>query len=1676
MRKRDEDDLYKFYQNNKVRSFSNCNTNWIEVIKEKWLSNDNENEENTEIGDCSFGALKMSILEGDKSIYVKKNTTKEIALSLGIEQDQSSVSRLSSILTPVTSKFHNTSVLKTSPEVIAKNASCGKNQSVLGKLSKSCSSPELATELTKDSLSSEMSENHRPSTQGFNIVGMRALQEICKESLTGLATPEAAKYSHEKNSKNDNSLPITSTPLSHFKSISKKTIYNRSKFESGLYFKPLHSPIHSSENGRFNQRLRFESQENLSVSGIDENFSNVLEFSKSSQGKKTETSHEHKFSRLSLKKKKKFVYPSIEEEVNEELALKSEILSKSTDNLNAVGFKSASILKESIVEDCSRINVKNPIPKAEMFEEFDVQEKSCIFGSELCKSVVQSESIVCGKKTTCMDEIKCDNLKDKINDLDMLEIKICSSSDRGDEKYLKIKNKENMDTLETENIKSMKAKHSVQSDLSVSSVSGLRYGKTGAFSFPGFQSAAGKKVNVNSDALLKAKALLNDEQNYETEPLGKNDDLLCNSYITGEDEIKDAIQINTNSPVETLAKHVNKENQTLSEFSFPMFQSASGSKINISSEALKKTKVIMDEACDDELELNQQGKKSNFTGGKYKETYESSQPSTSQVRNVLTSPCSTLIEEKTGLSTPNFPGFQSAAGKKINVNMKALQKAKFILDELENNKDETEARKNDKKTIQIKSSSSLKTLTNHVNMENRSSSEFSVPRFQSASGSKIKVSSEALERAKVIMDEAELNRQGEKICNFTNGKNEHTYEKSRPSTSQVERVLTSPLTLIEERTGLSTPNFVGFQSAAGKKINVSVKALQKAKSILDELENNKKETKAPEFEMAILSEASASDTSIINEELNFMEAVKLRKFNNNNNNNNGFMKAVFPGLYSASGKKINVSSEALEKAKAILDDEADELNNDNKAERKEKVFSPLKFQTANNKNVIISPSSLLKVKSMFDNCHTESNGDKHEYEAVSPVLGSQKFRKNSQKRSLQEDDFASLQKTVKMLKRDFEENDEKDEDDMLNVHENMEINEATRAFLLDSSWDETYSVQVEREELVRRKLELIERKMKDGIKCENNEGGSLFRFKISHKENRVQLIFTLEEVVRQIRFRYDIEVLEGKRSVLRKIYEQDDTPRKTMILCVFDILKNEQNPNSKTTENESSDSYTLTLTDGWYIIESQIDSAMISLITKKKIKIGMKLLIHGAELIASPSPCHPLQMAKDGVTLKIHTNMCRLSAWHSKLGLFKKVGVPSSTVLSAILDDGGIVGSLTGILCRRYPVAFLEKRDNRTTFVNERVYEARKRTSEIEQESLMEKLYDQVEKELEKDERTKWNNSISLNNRSVESLADGEEICGLIEQTYDASVIQGLSEEQIQLAKNCREEVIIKQRQKINKEVKLRAKKLQEIYRAVPVLKLGVRDKNGKEAVITVWRPHEEILSLQEGKTFSFHYLSSSATRFNVKHLSWTKQSFIKNSEASLSPFKSSQYVISEYSNITSSYLDEVPFHEIDVVGVVVKVLDVKDEAQNVYLTDVDHNFIVLRFSPSIIDFQYQDAIQKGRIICAVNCNWRNQYFNGFYVLNVTPFTHISSAIQKHNDSVMKLVNKMKDPSFVSDAERKLDDLCLNNCNQEYCSDLPSVDGTGCSLNTPKLKSSLYSLSVLSRPFRTPIRHQKNNS
>lgn len=67
-----------------------------------------------------------------------------------------------------------------------------------------------------------------------------------------------------------------------------------------------------------------------------------------------------------------------------------------------------------------------------------------------------------------------------------------------------------------------------------------------------------------------------------------------------------------------------------------------------------------------------------------------------------------------------------------------------------------------------------------------------------------------------------------------------------------------------------------------------------------------------------------------------------------------------------------------------------------------------------------------------------------------------------------------------------------------------------------------------------------------------------------------------------------------------------------MILCVAEI----RNPNI------------MELSDGWYSIDAHCDQALMQLVEKKKIFVGVKLAISGAEL-GSPGPSSPLEKGPD---------------------------------------------------------------------------------------------------------------------------------------------------------------------------------------------------------------------------------------------------------------------------------------------------------------------------------------------------------------------------------------------------------------------------------------------------------------
>jgi len=66
----------------------------------------------------------------------------------------------------------------------------------------------------------------------------------------------------------------------------------------------------------------------------------------------------------------------------------------------------------------------------------------------------------------------------------------------------------------------------------------------------------------------------------------------------------------------------------------------------------------------------------------------------------------------------------------------------------------------------------------------------------------------------------------------------------------------------------------------------------------------------------------------------------------------------------------------------------------------------------------------------------------------------------------------------------------------------------------------------------------------------------------------------------------------------------------------------------------------------------------------------------------------------NSVKLKISTNSTRRVRWYAKLGFYKNSTLPLPITLESVLPHGGIIGSLSLVILRKYPIMFLEKKTN----------------------------------------------------------------------------------------------------------------------------------------------------------------------------------------------------------------------------------------------------------------------------------------------------------------------------------------------------------------------------------------------
>ncbi|OWZ37873.1 breast cancer 2 susceptibility protein [Cryptococcus neoformans c45] len=166
-----------------------------------------------------------------------------------------------------------------------------------------------------------------------------------------------------------------------------------------------------------------------------------------------------------------------------------------------------------------------------------------------------------------------------------------------------------------------------------------------------------------------------------------------------------------------------------------------------------------------------------------------------------------------------------------------------------------------------------------------------------------------------------------------------------------------------------------------------------------------------------------------------------------------------------------------------------------------------------------------------------------------------------------------------------------------------------------------------------------------------------------------------EEVISQLKYRYEREFGVAQRPLVRRILERDSSPSLPMVLLVSTI---------HSIDGEDGSVGSLELTDGWYCINAQIDDCLKRAVVKGKIVVGRKLAITGAKLQSSSEGTDVFE-ARKTCRLVLSGNSTSLARWHARLGMRSQ---PYISGLSSLSVDGGVITLMDIVIERLFPIAF----------------------------------------------------------------------------------------------------------------------------------------------------------------------------------------------------------------------------------------------------------------------------------------------------------------------------------------------------------------------------------------------------
>ncbi|KAI0050561.1 hypothetical protein FA95DRAFT_1486944 [Auriscalpium vulgare] len=186
------------------------------------------------------------------------------------------------------------------------------------------------------------------------------------------------------------------------------------------------------------------------------------------------------------------------------------------------------------------------------------------------------------------------------------------------------------------------------------------------------------------------------------------------------------------------------------------------------------------------------------------------------------------------------------------------------------------------------------------------------------------------------------------------------------------------------------------------------------------------------------------------------------------------------------------------------------------------------------------------------------------------------------------------------------------------------------------------------------------------------------------RENLSEPRWSWNEVMRQLRYRYERELNGGARPALRLITTQDAPASSHMVLCVSNIFWSEGGVDQVGLPIIPHPE--LEVTDGWYRLRAEVDAPLARAVRKGNLRVGRKIAVAGAKLSRDAEACEVLE-AYGKVHLVFSGNASQLAPWDAKLGFQPR---PAVATLHSLTPDGGMVQQLDLVVTKVYPIGFIE--------------------------------------------------------------------------------------------------------------------------------------------------------------------------------------------------------------------------------------------------------------------------------------------------------------------------------------------------------------------------------------------------